>query len=111
MRDYNFSSGDEEGEKAKSGYPVSDADERRVALSNRRGWDGRDRTRGASGLAHSGMVSRAANIGDAGRLLRNLVKTFWSALADDFRAEKGHSSRQFLNLCTPEDHPQGGKLV
>jgi hypothetical protein len=46
---------------------VSDADERRVPRSNRRGWDGRDRTWDASGLAHSEMVSRGANIAIAGR--------------------------------------------
>ena len=44
VRDHNFDSGDQQGKKAQRGDPVSDADEGRVARSNRRDWDGRGRT-------------------------------------------------------------------
>ena len=44
VRDDEFSACDEQSEEAERGDPVSDADEERMAGSNRSGRDGRDRS-------------------------------------------------------------------
>ena len=57
VRDEDFNSAEEQGEKAEGGDPMSDTDERGVPRTDRSDWDGGGGSCGPSGIAHSGMLS------------------------------------------------------
>lgn len=94
VRNHNFSTTDQQGEKAQGGGPVQDADERRVPQGNRRGWERRGGTWDASGIAHTGMVSgrtrtahacrRCPSVRQAARNRRPVLRPLRDQLIDDY---------------------------
>src|SRR5580698_11560729 len=66
VRDQDFNSRDEQGEKTQRGDPMSDTDQGRVPRSNRSVWDSRGRNCGPCGIAHRRMLASGERIAQGG---------------------------------------------